>query len=331
MEFSQLKKYQFLGEILRLYETLDKPVDEKDPYQDVLKLCDNVSSLSSDFTGEHKNFCKKLSRNLLLIADGNYTGDKFMKYCDILYMWMYFELKKNRISNEITQKIFDQSTEIINPKRRKSPCSYFNFNEKHREPTKLMKLRIFNYNVDTFQGMLKGEINPNVCSLIRYIYKCIVIYRDMNSRYCSRRDDTTEENRNSCDILRQFNNLYTLYILKWEGISHKFPELSSNNPLNVIDGCSLEESKSDSYSNERQLGTPITKGVSTALGAMAGIPPFLALIYKFTPFGKLIRSRYNKGIANDIGENELYYPTTENMNNSSDHTRYNVLYGSVRN
>ncbi|SCO65467.1 hypothetical protein PVT01_030028200 [Plasmodium vivax] len=153
----------------------------------------------------------------------------------------------------------------------------------------------------------------------------------MNSRYCSSGKDQRDENKNSCDIIRNFNSFYTSYISSKNDLTHNFPELNSGSLLNNIDDCSLEGIYSDEFSDEAQLGTPITKGVSTALGAMAGITPFLALIYKFTPFGQLIRSRHNKGIDNNIGENELFYPTTENMNNSSDHTRYNVLYSPVRN
>ncbi|KMZ77176.1 hypothetical protein PVIIG_06351 [Plasmodium vivax India VII] len=193
---------------------------------------------------------------------------------------MYFEIRKNSISNEITQKIFDQSTEIIKPKRRKIPCSYFNFNEKHQEPTKLMKLRIFNYNVDTFQSMLKGEIDQKVCSLIRFIYKCILIYRDMNSKYCSGTEGTKEKNKSSCEIIGNFNSFYTSFISSISELTHKFPELTSDIPLNDIHGCSLKGINSDEFSDETQLGTSITKGVSTAVGAMVGIPPFLALIYK---------------------------------------------------
>ncbi|KMZ89769.1 hypothetical protein PVMG_04599 [Plasmodium vivax Mauritania I] len=268
------------GEILKLYEPLDKPVVENDPYQVVLKLCDNVSLLSSDFTEEHKNFCKKLSRNLLLLDYGGYGGGDFFKYCDILYMWMYFEINRNSISNEITKEIFNKSTEIIKSKIINKHCPYFNFNENHHETRKLMKLSIFNYNVDTFQSMLKGEINPNVCSIIRYIYRCIVIYRDMNSRYCSSGKDQRDENKNSCDIIRNFNSFYTSYISSKNDLTHNFPELNSGSLLNNIDDCSLEGIYSDEFSDETQLGTPITKGVSTALGAMVGIPPFLALIYK---------------------------------------------------
>ncbi|KMZ89688.1 hypothetical protein PVMG_04518 [Plasmodium vivax Mauritania I] len=176
--------YQFLGEILNLYDKLDQPVVENDQYQDVLILCDKASSLPSDPRGVYKNFCKKLSRNLLLLNYGGYGGGDYFKYCDILYMWMYFEIKKNSISNEITQNFFNESSEIIKPKLIKSSCSYFNFNEKNQEPTKLMKLRIFEYNISIFKNTLNDINALNNCSCLKYIYECINIYKGMHRNYC---------------------------------------------------------------------------------------------------------------------------------------------------
>ncbi|CAG9474597.1 unnamed protein product [Plasmodium vivax] len=327
MDFSRLKyKYQFLGKILNLYDKLDQAVDENGQYQGVLNLCDKTTTFRTNLTEVEKVVCKRLLNNLLQLKNVNYDDD-FIKGCSNLYVWLYFNIKKPMISNDIIKKIFELPNSIENEGPRYNYCPYFSFNDKIHNPEKLMKLRIFNDNADTFQSMLKGPIKSYDCSLIRYIYKCILIYRDMNSRYCSSGKDTTDENKNSCDIIGQFDKLYTPYISNNNKITHKFPELTSGTLINNIDGCSLE----GIYSDETQLGTSITKGVSTALGAMVGIPPFLALMYKFTRFGQFFRSRYKKGIANNIGENELFYPTTENMNNSSDHTRYNVLYGPVGN
>ncbi|GAB69979.1 hypothetical protein PCYB_007280, partial [Plasmodium cynomolgi strain B] len=197
-------------------------------------------------------------------------------------MWMYFEINKKSIPNHITKEIFNNLTLTIKDKFSKTPCPYFNFNEKHHEPTKLMKLRIFNYNVDTFQYMLKDVINSDNCSLIRYINKCIEVYRDMNSKYCTGSDGTTEENQNSCDIIRKFDNLYSSYIYNKGGIFQNFPSLSSNTPTKVISGCRSEEIESypDSQSQINQSDRSIIQSVPPALGVMAGIPPFLALIYK---------------------------------------------------
>ncbi|KMZ88609.1 hypothetical protein PVBG_04818 [Plasmodium vivax Brazil I] len=310
-------QYPFLKEIWDIYNSFVVNVNGSE-YVEILPYCDNAPLLKSDTTGEYIKFCKKLSRNLLQIADGNYTGDKFMKYCDILYMWMYFELKKNRISNEITEKILKGSTQIIKNKLSKNPCPYLNFNEKHHEPTKLMILRIFNDNIVTFQNMLKGIIKSDECSVKRYVYKCIEIYRDMNSKYCSGIGGTTEEKENSCDIIRKFNNFYTPYIFKNNEITDKFPELSSAAPLNLNDICPLERRKSDSFPDETQQGTP-TRGVSTALSAM------------FTPVRNLFRFGNKKHtiITSDFEkkmENELFHVINEDSNIKDIQPKYNIGY-----
>ncbi|GAB69952.1 hypothetical protein PCYB_007010 [Plasmodium cynomolgi strain B] len=155
-------------------------------------------------------------------------------------MLQYF-IHVDSIPNDIPKEIFNDLTLIINDKLFKTSCPYFNFNEKIHKPTELMKLRIFNANADTFQSMLKDINKSDECSLKRYVYKCIEVYREINSAYCSGGDDMKEENRNSCDIIRQFNNLYTFYIFNKEGILHNFPELSSNTPTNIIVGCPSEE------------------------------------------------------------------------------------------
>ncbi|KMZ98983.1 hypothetical protein PVNG_03822 [Plasmodium vivax North Korean] len=253
MEYSQLKeKYKFLGEILKFYDTLEEPVPANYLYQPILNLCDTGSLLQGDNAEKYIKFCKKISRNLLLLADLDYRGDIFIKYCGILYMWMYFEIIKNSIPNNIPEKIFYKLIEIIKDKLKKTPCPYINFNEKHHKPTKLIKLHIFNDNADTFQSMLKDVRKSDDCSLKRYIYKCIEIYRDMHSTYCSNGDDKIEGNKNSCEIINKFNRLYSSYINKKNGILHEFPELSSNTPLNVIVGCPLEESESNPIPDKSQ-------------------------------------------------------------------------------
>ncbi|VUZ99424.1 PIR protein [Plasmodium vivax] len=330
MGFSQLKQdYKFLGDILNLYDELDQHLVEDEQYQGIYRSCDRSSLLQDDHTGNYKKFCKKLSINLLQLAERNYTGYKFIKYCDIFYIWMYFETNKYSIPNEITKSLYDASTQLVTSIRKKIPCPYFNFNENIHEPKKLMNLRIFNNNVDTIQSKLKGAIESDECSLKRYVYKCIKIYRDMHSTYCSN-GDKKEGNQNSCEIIDMFNTLYSSYINKRNGILHEFPELSSNTPLDVIDGCPLEQRQSDSFPDETQ-GTPITRGVSTALSSMVGIPPFLILMYKFTPIRNLFRfgNKNNTIITSNFDknmENELFHAIKEDSNIKDIQPKYNIGY-----
>ncbi|KMZ83177.1 hypothetical protein PVBG_05782 [Plasmodium vivax Brazil I] len=261
-------------EIYKLYDRLDEPLDANHTNQNILNLCDNYDTFNVTFNPHHKSICKKLLRNLFLC--NSLSNDEFTNCSSNIYVWLYFQINKSRIADHIIQKIFELPNSRRNGRPKYNCCSYFSFHDNIHNPENLMKLRIFNDNAETFQSMLMGPINSYDCSLIRYIYRCIVIYRDMNSRYCSSGKDKRDENKNSCDIIHNFKNFYTPYISNNNDLTHKFPELTSGTLLNHIDGCSLE----GIYSDEAQLGTPITKGVSTALGAMAGIPPFLALIYK---------------------------------------------------
>ncbi|KMZ88583.1 hypothetical protein PVBG_04792 [Plasmodium vivax Brazil I] len=265
---------QIKKEIFKLYDRLDQPVDASQPNQEILNLCDNYGTFYVSFNQRQNSTCKKLLRNLFLCKSS--SSGKIKNCCSNIYVWLYFEIKKSYITDHIIKNIF----ELLNSKeidgRKNNYCPYFSFHGNIHKPENLMKLSIFNDNDDTFQSMLKSPIKSYYCSLIRYIYKCILIYRDMNSKYCSKGEENKEGNKNSCDIIHKFNNFYRLNISSHSELAHKFPELTSGTPLNVIDGCSLE----GIYSDETQLGTPITKGVSTALGTMAGITPFMALIYK---------------------------------------------------
>ncbi|KMZ95728.1 hypothetical protein PVMG_05327 [Plasmodium vivax Mauritania I] len=323
MDFSQLKKeYKFLGDILNLYDELDKPLIEDAKYQGILNSCDSAPFLKNDLTGVYKNFCKKLSINMLLLADRDYKGDELIKYCDIFYIWMYFEINKYSIPNEITNELFKASTRVVTSKRSKTPCPYLNFNEKIHEPTKLMKLHIFNNNVYTLQSMLKSAIESDECSLKRYVYKCIEIYRDMYSKYCSNGDDKKEGNQNSCEIINKFNTLYSSYINKKYGILHDFPELSSTIALNVIDGCPLEESESNPIPDKSQQGTPITRGVSTALSSM------------FTPVRNMFRfgNKKHNIITSDFDknmENELFHAIKEDSIIKDIQPKYNIGYEPI--
>ncbi|KMZ83427.1 hypothetical protein PVBG_05939 [Plasmodium vivax Brazil I] len=250
-ECSNIKNV-YNGEILKLYDTLDKSVDENNVNPKIITYCDKNSSLQMDTTGKHIRICKKLLKNLLLLK-GYYNSD-FIKNCGNLYVWLYFEIKKSMISNDIIKEIFEFSTSIEDDEVKYNYCSYFLFNDNIPNPENLMKLRIFNDNADTFQNMLMDSINSKDCYLKKYVYECVDIYKKMNKNYSSSGDCSSSQHENACEIIKTFNTLYTSYILNKEEITHNFPKLSTDTPLNVIDSCQLEEGKSDTHSDATQQG-----------------------------------------------------------------------------
>ncbi|VUZ96306.1 PIR protein [Plasmodium vivax] len=294
-----------------------------------------------DTTGEYIKFCKNLSKNLLLLADCDYTGEKFNKYCDILYMWMYFEINRNGIPNNITEQLFNASAQVVTTKRYKTPCHYFNFNEKYYEPTKLMKLRIFEKNTSIFTNNLNDIKGLNYCSCLKYVYECVNIYREMHKDFCLGEKQFKPLNKDTCFILNNFKTSYLAYLFDAGGIKDKLPPLDGTNN-EKFPSCASDESKLGSAEDHvqgaeanspgaEQSKSRISLSTSAVVSTMVGIPPFLALIYKFTPVGTWFRSKYRKDPdvfknVDEEKEKEIYYPRHENGIINSVQERYNVAY-----
>ncbi|KMZ88601.1 hypothetical protein PVBG_04810 [Plasmodium vivax Brazil I] len=271
--------FTYTREIFKLYDRLDEPLDANHTNQNILNLCDNYDTFNVTFNQHHKSICKKLLRNLFLC--NTLRSDEFTNCSSNIYVWLYFQINKSRIADHIIQKIFELPNSRKNDGPKYNCCPYFSFHDNIHNPENLMKLRIFNDNIDSFRNMLKDEQKSDDCSLRIFVYKCIMIYRYMYSKYCSNGKDREKKNKNSCEIINNFNTLYSSYINKENGIIHNFPELSSTTITNVIDGCSSHEYTGDStFGESPQTGTSLTQNISRAFGAMVGIPPFLALIYK---------------------------------------------------
>ncbi|KMZ99260.1 hypothetical protein PVNG_02143 [Plasmodium vivax North Korean] len=285
--------YKFLEEILNLYDILDKPLVEKGQNEEHFNLCNSFPWLKGDNEGEYNKFCKKLLNNLLLLSNSNYGDGNFFKYCDILYMWMYFEIKEKDIPNEITKKSFNESSQMIISTLRKTPCPYLNFNEKHEEPTKLMKLRIFQHNISIFQNTLNDKKALNNCSCLKYIYECINIYKEMNSKYCLRGKVLKPHYDDTCDILHNFNINYSNYIHNKYGSTYDLPSLSGDIPIPHIIGCPLDEKDQGlSSNNDNQSDNSIFLYVPKVLGTMAGVSSLLALLYKVMQIFIKIYAKY---------------------------------------
>ncbi|SCO73000.1 VIR protein [Plasmodium vivax] len=327
-----MKKHKFLGEILNLYDKMDQTVVENEQNKRFLNLCDKNDTFNIDLTEEQKNTCKKLIRNFFLINGVN--REKVMYFCSNLYVWLYFEIKKSGISNDIIKKIFDLPELKEKGVITYFLCPYDTFIDQKHEPEDLMKLSIFNNNADAFQSLLMDSEKSKDCHLKKYVYECVNIYNKINDTNSFPYDCNTSQHKNACEIIKFFNRLYMSYIFKKEGISDEFPELSSDTPLDLNNMCPLDEIEPDTPSEERQQDTPKTGGVPTALSAMVGIPPFLALIYKFTPVGKFFRfrNRNNMIIASNFDknmENEIFHAIKEDSNIKDIHPKYNIGYEPI--
>ncbi|KMZ77097.1 hypothetical protein PVIIG_06094 [Plasmodium vivax India VII] len=203
-------------------------------------------------------------------------------------------MKKNNIADDITKIMFNGATNMIRSKLDKTPCTYFNFNEKYHEPTKLMKLRIFEHNTSIFINNFKGIKGLNNCSCLKYVYECVNIYKKMHRDYCLAGKQFEPLNKATCNILNNFETSYLAYLFDARGINDKLPLLDGTNN-EEIPRCLSDESKLASAedpfqsaeansSGTEQSKSPISNSTSAIVSTMVGIPPFLALIYKVKIF-----------------------------------------------
>ncbi|KMZ88541.1 hypothetical protein PVBG_04750 [Plasmodium vivax Brazil I] len=281
-------EYPFLKNFWDIYDKFIETIDER-KYTDIIayfdseEMCDNDNALC-------QQICKKLTRNMLLLADNGYRADEIHEKCNILYIWLYFEIKNKKLSDDTVEKIFGLSDALIEIMRKKNPCPYSSFKEKLYEPEDLMELSIFNDNIGTIRTILLEESDNNrYCPYQRYVNYCANKYKSLNEKYCIEDKAKETNNKDKCKELKQFESLYS-YLTIYPNIKDKIPNLnsSSNTTIN-IDRCKSYAVKetSTTFVND-QSGNTTQRSVNTAIGTMAGVSSVLAFLYKVSTNFNLI-------------------------------------------
>ncbi|CAG9474544.1 unnamed protein product [Plasmodium vivax] len=327
-----MKNFPFLEEIWKSYN-FDKDLEESEVNQ-ISSLCNEVIAYRGHNIENHKNVCKKLLRNLKLLHSECNNTDDFVKYCNNINNWLYYEIKQFKLVDSIINDIFDKSVEIVPKSSRKIDCSYFSFNEGLLETDSLARLRIFNNNSDNIKDILEKKCDSALCSCREFIHKFVNLYKSMNIKYCSDEKKNSPTYKGTCEIVNEFNKLYISFIYNMLGSKYEFPDLSSNMITYSIYGCQSDVTDTGSALPEqsKQSDRSIAQNASHALAAMAGIPPFLAIIYKFTPVRKFLLSKNKKGsrefnnLEQEI-ENELFHHKYGDTNASQ--MKFNVSYSPV--
>ncbi|GAB69634.1 hypothetical protein PCYB_003830, partial [Plasmodium cynomolgi strain B] len=149
------------------------------------------------------------------------------------------------------------------------------------EPENLVILNIFNNNIEDIKEILNNNGDSNICSFQKFINQCVDLYKSMHEKHCSNFGITNPSLMSTCVTVNSFKVHYEKYRSK-EKITYELPELSSNTPKIIIDGCQSKESESVQASSIRnnQSDPSIIQNVPLGLGIMAGISSLLALIYK---------------------------------------------------
>ncbi|CAG9474607.1 unnamed protein product [Plasmodium vivax] len=164
-----------------------------------------------------------------------------------------------------------------------------------------MKLNYLGDNVNIISEILMKKSDQKFCYAKRFAQECKNIYKHMNTTYCSDNKDKEVENIRTCSELSTFEYTYTNYLFKLGDIKKYIPSLTTGHTEQLV-SC---ESDKGSHEDPEHAGSltnqdnnasglkPIT--APTVIGTMAGIPPFLALMYKFTPAGRWISSSLRGG------------------------------------
>ncbi|SCO73008.1 VIR protein [Plasmodium vivax] len=344
-----------------MYNDFDKRVGN-DIYR-YQPFCNPLLKQYDENNEEHRNFCLKLIRNL-----GHYSEDfKFQRfnsvYCTNLNYWVYNSMKKFKIPNEMITQCYNDYNRVMRETRNTPICSYSSYDDIYEEPLNIIILNILESNMNIIQNALDGTHASISLPLQMYICEFIKIYKDMYIKYCNNQNDDDEKRLFTCSRLSAIKSTYDIFLSRESYAKYKIPSLDKDEEkylamckpdkprlaltakldekIPVLGPTTQDE---DRYSGAIPHLSPVTnenKGssmprtVSTAFGTVAGASSVLALLYKFTPGGKWIRSGIRGGrgrISNNLyrdAPNELLFNGIQGEDMSSYNERYNIGYGSV--
>ncbi|CAI7720785.1 Plasmodium vivax Vir protein, putative, partial [Plasmodium vivax] len=310
-----------------LYEDFEKSVHEDDA--NVMRYdstCHVSLDLGSTNYKKYKDFCMKLMRNLGAYSSGQELCRPKTERCKTLRNWLYNVIIDQNVPTDIISTIFKESKEIIGENCNMFMCD-FSYNEKIKEPKKIIKLLNLIDNVNIFYDIMIDITKSDYCSCEKYINECVNIYKDMKNKYCTKGNDK-DINRETCSYLDTFDTTYTNYLYKKLKLPAEIPSLTSTND-EYVGRCKTEQINSNPISTQHDNpGTSQEFIVKTTVGTMAGVSSVLALLYRYTPAGRWINTglRGSGGrINNNLyinGPDELIFDGLEHNNFNS----YNIGY-----
>ncbi|CAI7724171.1 Plasmodium vivax Vir protein, putative [Plasmodium vivax] len=351
--------YPFLDKVLNTYNKYDKSIQENDASKDKYDVVCNqiINDLDGDI-GKHKSYCMKLIRNL---GHYSYNTDYFnptFERCDILYNWLYHSSEREEIPYNIIEKCFEDYNGQITGMTKNYKCSYDSYKNMYLDWMKINILNIFYNNIQTLRQMLISTDNSNKTPCQNFVCECVKIYKEMYKNYCHNKVDTDPKRILTCSTLGSFKYSYKFYLSSAPRKNYKIQSLDkveedyltmcqSIGPrltLTAKVGETRSVLQSTTQERDRNLGdvphpptvieekprNSISSTVPTALGTVAGASSILALLYKFTPGRKWIRSGLREGrgrINNNLyaGPSELLWDGMEH----NDFNSYSIGYEAI--
>ncbi|KMZ89780.1 hypothetical protein PVMG_04610 [Plasmodium vivax Mauritania I] len=274
----------------------------------ILSILNYIKTVGGYKNEDHVIY-EKLIRNLWSLFNNIYKekGD----YCIFLNHWLYLIKKKYKIVDFPIDVFYSVTVNKLTSDGKKNICPFYSYDTNYNEPINIIKLQNFHRNVNTIRGILIKESDPQernsqYCYAQRYANECVKIYRKMHDMFCSSNTSLSTKNQNTCSELGTFSSIYTNYLFNEGDINTKIPNLtSSENEKHFLcpsDKLPTPEELKQEAGPALGMGTesgpghssvsvgveqqnnPIKLNSTAIVGTMAGIPPFLALIYKVNIF-----------------------------------------------
>ncbi|KMZ88590.1 hypothetical protein PVBG_04799 [Plasmodium vivax Brazil I] len=284
------------------YNEFNKDVSDDERTFDVT-LINNVKNIGGYHEKDNQVY-EKLIRNLSLLLNNKYTKMSNTEYCRFLNQWVYHtKIKYNINEHPLSMFYIGSHTNIVN-NGGKSICPYYSYDTTLEEPLNIIKLENFQEDMQTIESILKRE-NDSITSCQKYICECVNIYKKMHNEYCTHPYNVNKKRDDTCDKLRAFASAYMSFLFDKEGIKDKVPSLLAAESV-PFSRCSTEEKEQklsvagvstpesanepgprpgegiapSSTRSAEQSDNSLPFNTTSVVSAMAGIPPFLALIYK---------------------------------------------------
>ncbi|GAB69593.1 hypothetical protein PCYB_003420, partial [Plasmodium cynomolgi strain B] len=140
------------------------------------------------------------------------------KCCRYLNNWIYYVSKKHHLRKFIISLIISESIDKYSGPNPQISCIDYKYEEKYKEPEKIIKLLNFQDNIQIILETLLDKVDSISCPAQIYLYECINIYRELDQNYCSNPEEMNEENKSICEILHKFKTSYTENLYNKKGI-----------------------------------------------------------------------------------------------------------------
>ncbi|KMZ89777.1 hypothetical protein PVMG_04607 [Plasmodium vivax Mauritania I] len=261
-----------------MYEDFEKNVSD-DVNSSIFydPTCTVILKPKKDYYPKYKEFCMKLVRNLGAHSTDPKKNRPNTARCKHLYYWLYYLIMKHKIPDDIIKEIFQKSKDIVDADGNENMCSYNKYSEFLDKPEEMLKINLFDDNIIKIKGILMENEHRDNCSCRKYIYDCVRMYKEMNSKYCSTDDDRQNKYKITCSQLNIFMNSYDIYYRRNQDLINKIPSLHTQTVEHYFICPSSKPDKELSAVKDEQ-GDSST--LPTAIGTMAGVSFVLAFLYK---------------------------------------------------